>query len=48
MGRQGNIAKVNVGVTYHLGLLLSVLIMVALPLIYVALIALACYGVYLC
>ena len=42
----GEIAPVRVNATYRLGVLLVSIVMVLLPLIYVALIGLVCYGVY--
>lgn len=46
-GLRDPIAPVRVGLTYRLGLLLVAAMMIVLPLFYVALIALAGYGVYL-
>ena len=44
---QGEIAPVRVPLTYRLGILLVTVVMVLLPLIYIALIALVCWAVYL-
>jgi Zn-dependent protease with chaperone function len=43
---QGHIAPVPVPVSYRLGALLVALVMVLLPMVYVALIGAVCYGVY--
>jgi Zn-dependent protease with chaperone function len=45
-GFQGEIQKPKVSPFYQLGMLLSAFVMVLLPVVYVAMIALAAYGVY--
>jgi Zn-dependent protease with chaperone function len=45
-GFRGEIQRVTVSSAYRLGIALTALFMVLLPLIYVSLIGLACYGVY--
>jgi Zn-dependent protease with chaperone function len=45
-GFQGNIAKIREPLSYKLGALLVAVVMVLLPMIYIALIGLVCYAVY--